>query len=383
MIVDDKLVINKRKIRDVIDDLRKHNFRAFPRGAKALVAGDPDTVDRVSREESEQAEEALAGDYHYLLSMPANSFTHEMIAKLQQQKDDKEAELTALLAKSAKDLWLQDLDDFAALWEATLTQDTAALEKTRKGARPGAKKGPAKKRKAMHDDDSDDSTGDFMPTKKAAAAAKPRAPPKKKIDLPPSDDGSIRSSRSRSRSVSVANAPVEVPKPKKAPAVVKAVLSDDEFAAPKAKAKVKATKAVVTKAKKAVLSDDDDDEDDFAVPKPKAKAQPKPKAPPAKKPRVMSVSDEEDDIFARPPKPALARDSPERKKTVSASMKPKASTSQASTSAPAARAARAAASKPKKAAYKMVLSDDDDEEDDSIMIDEDDEDESFAFDDSD
>ena len=42
------------------------------------------------------------------------SLTYERFMRIMQQRDQKEAELNALLSKSAKDLWNQDLDEFLA-----------------------------------------------------------------------------------------------------------------------------------------------------------------------------------------------------------------------------------------------------------------------------
>ena len=66
------------------------------------------------------------GGYEYLLSMPIHSLTLERIAKLEEERNGKEGELKALLAKNAKDLWRADLDEFGLKWNEYVANAVAS-----------------------------------------------------------------------------------------------------------------------------------------------------------------------------------------------------------------------------------------------------------------
>ncbi len=70
-------------------------------------AGEPEDGDADA--ESDQA--AAAADYNYILGMPLWSLTRERKDDLLAQRDKKQAELSALLKKTNKDLWREDLND--------------------------------------------------------------------------------------------------------------------------------------------------------------------------------------------------------------------------------------------------------------------------------
>ena len=52
-----------------------------------------------------------------LLSMPIRSLTQEKVESLRRKKIDMAATLAATRAKSEKDMWVDDIDNFLALWE--------------------------------------------------------------------------------------------------------------------------------------------------------------------------------------------------------------------------------------------------------------------------
>ena len=93
-IIQGTLVIANRKKCDIIRDLNALNY-----------AQGTDT------EESAPSNTASAGNFNYLLSMPLWSLTWERVQALQEEKLKKEHELKVLLAKSPKQLWLEDLDE--------------------------------------------------------------------------------------------------------------------------------------------------------------------------------------------------------------------------------------------------------------------------------
>ena len=57
------------------------------------------------------------------------SLTEERVNKLLKEKNTKENELNELLKKTAKDLWLADLDAFSEEWKITLEKDQEVAQK--------------------------------------------------------------------------------------------------------------------------------------------------------------------------------------------------------------------------------------------------------------
>ena len=118
MIVKKELVVSGRKKVEIVAELRKKNFRPFPKVAKAKAAGE--TEDALEDIETEEQETGTTTDFDYLLGMPIYSLTHEKIEKLLEQGRQKEAELMALLELSPSQIWMTDLDNFLAQWEVRL-----------------------------------------------------------------------------------------------------------------------------------------------------------------------------------------------------------------------------------------------------------------------
>lgn len=79
MIVDKELVISGRKKVDVVVELRKKNFRPFPKAKKIKAAGETDEI-----QDDDEEEEAVTGgastDYDYLLNMAISSLTREKVS---------------------------------------------------------------------------------------------------------------------------------------------------------------------------------------------------------------------------------------------------------------------------------------------------------------
>lgn len=73
MIISRELVISNRKRADIVAELRKKDFRPFPRSRKAHVAADPNADD------DEDEVEGADSDYDYLLSMALYSLTAEKV----------------------------------------------------------------------------------------------------------------------------------------------------------------------------------------------------------------------------------------------------------------------------------------------------------------
>lgn len=111
--------------------------------------------------------------------MPIWSLTEERLAKLLEAIAKKKKEHDELLAKSVKDLWCADLDEFMAEWEAQLALEQELQTKIRRmGRRESKKIGAGRNRKVKADDD-------YAPEKKPRAkskAAVAKAAPKPKVE---------------------------------------------------------------------------------------------------------------------------------------------------------------------------------------------------------
>ena len=73
MIVDKQLSISNRKKADIVVELRKKEFRPFPKVSKAKASGE--TEEAVEDEE----EQGSDSDFDYLLGMPIWSLTKEKV----------------------------------------------------------------------------------------------------------------------------------------------------------------------------------------------------------------------------------------------------------------------------------------------------------------
>jgi DNA topoisomerase-2 len=129
-IVNGTLTVHKRKKVDIVSDLRKRGYSTFK--------------NELEVNEGENGDDAVTGsvtDYDYLLSMPIYSLTMERVNLLNAEKEAKEAELNALLKKTAKDLWREDLDAFEEKWNehhSTLNVQSSGPSSVKKA--PGARK---------------------------------------------------------------------------------------------------------------------------------------------------------------------------------------------------------------------------------------------------
>lgn len=142
--IEGKLKISGREHEAVVRDLRKLQFKPFPKKAKAVVAADPDAsvIDPADLEETDDMSAAGAlSDYDYLLEMSISSLTAAKAKKLLAQRDEREKELHVLLALTPKQMWLSDLDAFDAAWGKVLEVDDETYASSAVGA---AKKGKGK-----------------------------------------------------------------------------------------------------------------------------------------------------------------------------------------------------------------------------------------------
>ena len=117
MITKKELVVSGRKKVDIVSELRKKNFRPFPKVKKAKAAGE--TEDALEDEDADEQETGSTTDYDYLLGMPIYSLTQEKIQKLLDQAKQKEDELMALLELTPIQIWTTDLDNFIVQWDVS------------------------------------------------------------------------------------------------------------------------------------------------------------------------------------------------------------------------------------------------------------------------
>lgn len=79
MIVDKTLVISNKKRVDIIAELRKLQFRAFPTIKKAKEAGETEPAAEDEDEEEDDVD-THGTDYDYLLNMRISSLTRERVS---------------------------------------------------------------------------------------------------------------------------------------------------------------------------------------------------------------------------------------------------------------------------------------------------------------
>ncbi|KAH8659309.1 DNA topoisomerase [Tricladium varicosporioides] len=127
-IIENKLVVSKKKKPVLVAELRKRDYEAFPKGKDAQKAGETDDVVE-NEEEVAEDEDHGARDFDYLLGLPIWSLTQERVDKLKAQMVSKKEEHNALEKLNEKDLWCQDLDAFVNEWEIQLKEE-ADYQKT-------------------------------------------------------------------------------------------------------------------------------------------------------------------------------------------------------------------------------------------------------------
>ncbi|GAB1316637.1 DNA topoisomerase 2 [Madurella fahalii] len=277
-IIDNKLVVAKKKKAVLVKELRDRKYEAFPPKDDKKKSDD-------DADEDADEDEASGGarDYDYLLSMPIWSLTTERLEKLKAQIAAKKAQYDELDALSEKDLWIKDLDEFAAEWDTQLKLDAEITTGIRRMGRRASHKigaGTGKGRRLKDDDD-------YQPEKKSRA----KAPKVEKVET-----------KTQQRFAEKFQAAAK-PKPKAED------LSDDDFALLGRKTAVKeeseppvsvddATsgrnkRAAATKSK--YILSDDSDEDFLDLDKPDVKEE-----------EPDSASEEEEEVIPKPTKRAAA-----------------------------------------------------------------------------
>lgn len=172
-IISGVLVVGKKRKDVLTAELRDRKYEAFPPKKTGPQAEEAELGNDTGDEDD--SKDTGSRDYDYLLSMPIWSLTAERLEKLNDAIAKKKAEHDELQAKSEKDLWCEDLNDFMAEWDKQVAIDAEIQTKIRRlGRRVSKKIGAGKNSKAKDDDD-------YAPVKKSRAKGK-AAPVKPKVE---------------------------------------------------------------------------------------------------------------------------------------------------------------------------------------------------------
>merc|ERR1711971_739477 len=137
MIVGKTLIVKRRKIQAIIDDLRSHGFDPMSALKKMVKQSNNNSEDSDEKnddeeeednkdddEEDDDDEEAEGGssnnkkDFDYLLSMSLLSLTKEKVDELRRDLQNKKSEREELEKKTPEMLWLTDLEKLEVDLEA-------------------------------------------------------------------------------------------------------------------------------------------------------------------------------------------------------------------------------------------------------------------------
>jgi len=173
MIIDGKLIVSKKKKKDLVAELKQKGFKPFSKTIDASKDGENEPVVENDEVDEDENVEVEANSYDYLLGMAIWSLTKERVEKLLRQIGDKELEIDALIKLSKEDLWKKDLDDFINEWRFQLEDEEKRQRKVASmGRRVSSKlktqvKPTSKKRKG----DDSFSESDFAGKKQRKAPA--------------------------------------------------------------------------------------------------------------------------------------------------------------------------------------------------------------------
>lgn len=161
------LIVNNRKKKDLLDELKQKKYDPLLKG------------DEFDEEGSNNH------GYDYLLSMPIWNLTMEKVENLLKEKLEKEKQVKILIDQTALDLWRIDLNEFLEKWDE-FEMMINALESQKPAPNKKAKKtvGQMIKKTKKYDSDitlSDEE--DYAPKKKKAAAKKNNDEESKKVPV--------------------------------------------------------------------------------------------------------------------------------------------------------------------------------------------------------
>eukprot|EP00497_Spongosphaera_streptacantha_P001409 TRINITY_DN199_c0_g2_i7.p1 TRINITY_DN199_c0_g2~~TRINITY_DN199_c0_g2_i7.p1 ORF type:complete len:544 (-),score=214.66 TRINITY_DN199_c0_g2_i7:27-1469(-) len=129
MIVREELKINRRKKRDICEELNRLRFEKFY--PKTNKKGAP-PVDENNEEEEEKEESKLELGYKYLLSMPIYSLTYEKVEQLKKERMAKEEELDKLYKTPVKAIYRRDLTELEKAIDDHEAEENKQIRKKKK-----------------------------------------------------------------------------------------------------------------------------------------------------------------------------------------------------------------------------------------------------------
>lgn len=285
------LIVNNRKKSDLLIELKSKGFKTFSHREKEAQLNPEDDDLSVESGSSDPLAAAAAASsehgYDYLLGMKIWSLTMEKVQELINQRDGKRAELDRLNARTAEDLWLEDLaaleaalDQYEAAIDAEKVQEQAARKKAKGDKAAKLRGGGGKpssrviKKKSSHSDEEDnddddhfngedsDFDGEKTRKKPVSLKAKEKAPKqplsvKSALVMPTTSTSSSSSSSSG------------LPPPPAAPVVLKEKKPRALSSKPKPSKAKNPSKPITQYFKKKSKDDEDEDEDeeeDFSGP---------------------------------------------------------------------------------------------------------------------
>mmetsp|Transcript_9591 Transcript_9591/g.17196 ORF Transcript_9591/g.17196 Transcript_9591/m.17196 type:complete len:1243 (+) Transcript_9591:36-3764(+) len=147
MVINGQIVIRRRKITDLAQELKKKGFKAISElkgEAGAEDKGDGDEEEEKEEDEDDEEEEGAGAsaaaatktavrDFEYLVGMPISTLTAEKVAELMRQHELKVAELAILKKKKPADMWLEDLSNLEKLLDER--DSAAAAEEAKEKAK--------------------------------------------------------------------------------------------------------------------------------------------------------------------------------------------------------------------------------------------------------
>ena len=135
-VIDGSLVVSNRKKNELLDELKAKGFKLFTE-KKQAKKDDENANNNDEEEDDSSAGVSLSQGFDYLLSMKIWSLTMEKVKALTLERDEKKDELDVLAAKTAEDLWLEDLDALEESLDA-FEGELVAAEKQEAAARKKA-----------------------------------------------------------------------------------------------------------------------------------------------------------------------------------------------------------------------------------------------------
>jgi DNA topoisomerase II len=169
LIIDDKLVVRKKKKTEIINEMYKLGFTPMSKINQIKIASKSDPeIPVVNSEENPNEEEEEEGavrakEYDYLLSMPLWSLTIERVNELLKNKDEKTKEIQILNKTDEKDIWQNDMAEFLRVLEEVEIKEEEDRLGGNKLKKANAKGAAAKKPRAKNkpkDDLTDEEAAD-------------------------------------------------------------------------------------------------------------------------------------------------------------------------------------------------------------------------------